>query len=181
METGKHHHHHESEAASSHKKASPEKLKVALFTVSSTRFRDRSLKDESGEIAKDLLQKAGHEVLYSVIDDDKRMIRYSLYRSLVVDSCDAVIFVGGTGLSPRDVTVEAISPLLDKTLDGFGEVFRRLSFDSIGSPAMMTRALAGAVYSRVVFCLPGSPDASRLGIDLILKELPHAVYIARGT
>ncbi len=109
------------------------------------------------------------------------MIRFSLYRSLVTDSCDAVIFLGGTGLSPRDVTVEAISPLLDKTLDGFGEIFRRLSYDAIGSPAMMTRAVAGVVDTKVVFCLPGSPDASTVGMDLILKELPHAVFIARST
>lgn len=182
METGKdQHHQHTSEAASSHKMASPEKLKVALITVSTSRFKYRSMKDESGEIARELVQKARHEVLYSVIDDDRRMIRYSLYKSLVIDNCDAVIFVGGTGLSPRDVTVEAISPLIDKNLDGFGEIFRRLSFDSIGSPAIMTRALGGVVDSRVVFCLPGSPDASKLGIELILKELPHAVFIARGT
>ncbi len=92
-----------------------------------------------------------------------------------------MIFLGGTGLSSRDVTFEAIAPLLDKSLDGFGEIFRRLSYDSIGSPAMMTRAIGGVVDSRVVFCLPGSPDAASLGMDLILKELPHAIFIARGT
>ncbi len=139
------------------------------------------MRDESGEIAKEALENAGHEYLYSVIDDSRPMIRFSLYRSLVTDSCDAVIFLGGTGLSPRDVTVEAISPLLDKTLDGFGEIFRRLSYDAIGSPAMMTRAVAGVVDTKVVFCLPGSPDASTVGMDLILKELPHAVFIARST
>jgi molybdopterin adenylyltransferase len=70
---------------------------------------------------------------------------------------------------------------LDKTLDGFGEIFRRLSFDSIGSPAIMTRAIAGTIDSAVVFCLPGSPDAASLGMELILKELAHAVFIAKGT
>jgi molybdenum cofactor biosynthesis protein B len=181
MEPSSHHHRHESQAASSHKNASPKKFKLALFTVSSSRFRDDTLRDESGEIAKRSVEKDGQEYSYSIIDDNRAMIRLSLYQSLVNEKCDAVIFLGGTGLSPRDVTVEAISPLLDKTLDGFGEIFRRLSYDSIGSPAMMTRAIAGIVDSTVVFCLPGSPDAAALGMDLILKELPHAIFIAHRT
>jgi molybdopterin adenylyltransferase len=176
-----HQHRHESKAAASHKEASPKNFKVALFTVSSSRFRDRSLGDESGEVGKRYLEKSGHDFLYSVIDDSKPMIRLSLYRSFLDEQCDAVIFLGGTGLSPRDVTIEAIAPLLDKTLDGFGEIFRRLSYDSIGSPSIMTRAIAGVVDSKVVFCLPGSPDAASIGMDLILKELSHAIYIARGS
>ena len=154
---------------------------MGLYTVSSSRFQNKALRDESGEIAKTSLRRAGHEVVYALIDDSRPLIRFSLYKSLVEDRCDAVIFLGGTGLSPRDVTFEAISPLLDKTLDGFGEIFRRLSYDEIGSPALMTRATAGVVDSKVVFCLPGSPDAAKLGIELILKELPHAIFIARGT
>jgi molybdopterin adenylyltransferase len=175
------HHHHDSSSAVSHKKSAPQKFKIGLFSVSSSRFRDSSLKDDSGEVAKESLERAGHEYIYSIIDDSRPQIRYSLYRSFVDERCDAVIFLGGTGLSPRDVTAEAVVPLLDKTLDGFGEVFRRLSYDSIGSPAMLTRAVAGLVDDRVVFCLPGSPDAAKLGMDLILRELPHAVFIARGT
>jgi molybdopterin adenylyltransferase len=175
------HHHHESAAASSHKESSAKKLKIALFTVSSSRFRDRNLKDESGDVAKRSLGEAGHECLYSIIDDCKSMIRLSLYQSIVTDDCDGVIYLGGTGLSPRDVTFEAVSPLLDKTLDGFGEIFRRLSYDSIGSPAVMTRAIGGVVDSTVVFCLPGSPDAVKLGMDLIMKELSHAVFIATSS
>jgi len=174
-------HHHESTAAVSHKSSSPKKIKIGLYTVSSSRFRDKLLQDESGNVAKEILEKAGHEFEYSLIDDDKALIRYSLYQSFLKYNCDAVIFLGGTGLSPRDVTVEAIVPLLDKTLDGFGEVFRRISYDSIGSPALMTRAIAGIVDDKVVFCLPGSPDAVKLGMDLILKELAHAVFIAKGS
>jgi len=179
-ETGQHHH-HESKSAASHKEASPKKLRVGLFTVSSSRFRDKTLRDDSGEVAKEYLEKAGLGFTFSVVDDSKPMIRFSLYNSIVHDNCDAVIFLGGSGLSPRDVTVEAIAPILDKTLDGFGEILRKLSYDSIGSPAIMTRAIAGVVDSKVVFVLPGSPDAAKLGMDLILKELPHAVFIARGT
>ena len=175
-----HHSHHESKAATSHKDASPQKIRVALFTVSSTRFRDKSLRDESGEIAKEYLEKKGHEFSYSVIDDSRPMIRLSLFKSLFEENFDVAIFLGGTGLSPRDVTFEAINPLFDKTLDGFGEIFRKLSYESIGSSAVMSRAIAGIIETKVVFCLPGSPDATDLGMDLILKELGHAVFIARG-
>ena len=170
----------ESDAAASHKLESPKRLILALFTVSSSRYRDSKLKDESGEIAMDTCRKAGHEFSHQVIDDSKSMIRVSLFNSLYDKNSDAAIFLGGTGLSPRDVTIEAISPLLDKRLDGFGEIFRRLSYDSIGSPALMTRAVAGTIESKLVYCLPGSPDAAKLGMELLLKELPHAVYISKS-
>ncbi|MHB1867667.1 MAG: MogA/MoaB family molybdenum cofactor biosynthesis protein [Nitrososphaerales archaeon] len=172
------HNHHTSHAAASHKHESPKKLKIALFTVSSSRFRDKKLTDETGEVALDLCKKAGHQCSLSIIDDSKSMIRLSLMKALYEDGNDAAILMGGTGLSPRDVTIEAVSPLIDKLLDGFGEIFRKISFDSIGSPALMTRSTAGTIENKPVFCLPGSPDAARLGIELALKELPHAVYIA---
>lgn len=108
------------------------------------------------------------------------MIRLSLMKALYEEKNDAAIFIGGTGLSPRDVTIEAVAPLLDKRLDGFGEIFRRISFDSIGSPALMTRSVAGTIENKPVFCLPGSPNATKVGIDLLLKELPHAVFIANS-
>ena len=167
-----------SHSAEEHKHESPRTLSISLFTVSSSRFRDPKLKDDSGEIAEELSRKAGHTCSIEVIDDDKSMIRLSLMKAIVEKKSDAVVFLGGTGLSPRDVTIEAVSPLLEKQLDGFGEIFRRLSFDSIGTPALMTRALAGTVDKKVVICLPGSPDAARTGMGLILKELPHAVFIA---
>ena len=170
----------ESDAAISHKHGSPKKVKLALFTVSSSRFRDSNLKDESGNLAKELCEKAGHEFSHRVIDDSKSMIRLGLFKALYEYNVDAAVFLGGTGLSPRDVTIEAISPLLDKRLDGFGEIFRRQSYDSIGSPALMSRAIAGTLESKLVYCLPGSPDAAKLGMDLVLKELSHAVFIAKS-
>jgi len=171
---------HESKSAVSHKEASPKKVRVALFTISSSRYRDKSLKDESGEITKELLRNEGYEFSYSVVDDSKPMIRLSLFKALFEENSDVAVLLGGTGLSPRDVTIEAVTPLLDKTLDGFGEIFRKLSFESIGSPALMSRALAGTMDTKLIFCLPGSPDASSLGMSLVLKEIRHAVFIARG-
>ncbi|MDA4111158.1 MAG: MogA/MoaB family molybdenum cofactor biosynthesis protein [Thaumarchaeota archaeon] len=169
-----------SAAVTSHRHDSPKKLKIALFTVSSSRYRDPNLDDDSGEIAKDLCQKAGHAFSHQIIDDSKPMVRLSLFKSLYENDCDATIFLGGTGLSPRDVTIEAVLPLIDKRLDGFGEIFRQLSYDSIGSAALMTRAIAGTIDSKLVYCLPGSPDAAKVGMDLVLKELPHAVFISKS-
>ena len=175
-----HAHRKESGATVSHKHGSPKKVKLALFTVSSSRFRDSSLKDESGDVAKELSAKAGHEFSHQIIDDSKPMIRLHLFKALYEKDADAAIFLGGTGLAPRDVTIEAISPLLDKRLDGFGEIFRRQSFDAIGSAALMTRAVAGTMEAKLVYCLPGSPDAAKIGMQLVLKELPHAVFIANS-
>jgi molybdopterin adenylyltransferase len=171
-------HHHTSHAAESHKHESPKKLKIALITVSSSRFQDKNITDESGDVALKLCTAAGHECSREIIDDSRSMIRLFLMKSLYEDGDDVVIFMGGTGLSPRDVTIEAVTPLLDKRLDGFGEIFRKQSFDSIGSPALMSRSIAGTIENKSVFCLPGSPDATKLGVELALKELPHISFIA---
>ena len=151
-----------------------------MFTISTSRFRDKSAKDESGELALELCVKAGHECFHKILDDDKPMIRLNLLRALYENNNDAAILLGGTGLAPRDVTIEAVLPLMDKQIDGFGEIFRKLSYDSVGSPALMSRAIGGVTGTKPVFCLPGSPDAVKLGIDLVLKELPHAVFIANS-
>jgi molybdopterin adenylyltransferase len=169
-----------SHAAKAHKHESPAVLKIAIFTVSSSRFRNKSLKDESGDVALELCRNAGHKCVSKVLDDDRTMIRLNVLEALHQDDVDAAILLGGTGLAPRDVTIEAVEPLIDKKLDGFGEIFRRLSYDRMGSAAMMSRAIAGISVNKPVFCLPGSPDAAQTGVELILKELPHAVFIARS-
>ena len=173
-------HHRVSHAAESHKHQSKDKIKIALFTISSSRFRDMALRDDTGELALSMCKKAGHDCSLSIIDDDRSMIRLALMKALYENQNEAAILMGGTGLAPRDVTVEAVAPLLDKKLDGFGEIFSRLSFDSIGSHALMTRTIAGTIGSKVVICLPGSPDAARVGVELALKELPPAIFIARS-
>jgi molybdopterin adenylyltransferase len=165
-------------APEKHKHEAPRRLKIVLITVSSSRYRDPSLGDESGSTALALCKRAGHDALLEIVDDDREMIRLHVLRGLFEESGDAAILIGGTGLAPRDVTIEAISPLLDKKLEGFGEMFRSKSFDSIGSAAFMTRALAGTIANKPIFCLPGSPDAATTGVSLALNELPHAVFIA---
>jgi len=109
------------------------------------------------------------------------MLRRALRTALVNKNIDAVIITGGTGLSSTDVTFESISPLLDRQIPGFGETFRRISYDEIGSAAMVSRAFAGMARKKAVFCLPGSPNGVRMAMEkLILPELGHIVGLARG-
>jgi molybdenum cofactor biosynthesis protein B len=114
-----------------------------------------------------------------VIDDASR-IAAEVARS-IADPPNAVVLTGGTGIGPRDVTVEAVLPLLDRCLDGFGEAFRRLSFDQIGPRALLSRAMGGVIGQTLVFALPGSPKAVELALErLIIPVLPHSGSMLRG-
>jgi molybdenum cofactor biosynthesis protein B len=139
------------------------------------------VEDVSGDLIETFLTQAGNIVaIRDLIPDDSDLIKKSLKQALNSPAVDAMIFVGGTGIAASDVTIETISPLLEKVLPGFGEIFRRLSFDEIGSAAMMSRALAGVAKGKAIFCLPGSPNAARLCMkELILPETPHVVKHAR--
>ena len=119
-------------------------------------------------------------VLRKIIADDKRVIEEAAKNVLGSAELDAAIFCGGTGIAPKDVTIEAVSPFFEKTLPGFGEIFRRLSYDKVGSSAVMSRAVAGVAKGKALFCIPGSPDAVRVSVEmLILPETPHIVRHAR--
>jgi molybdenum cofactor biosynthesis protein B len=169
----KHHDEHASRAASEHKSHAP--AQVAAFVVTCSDSRDTA-HDESGAVVRKLLEEAGHSVVgYKVVRDEPSAIREALDEA-VAAGARAFISTGGTGIGKRDSTLEALRPLLDKELPGFGELFRYLSFKEIGSPAMMSRAAAGIGRGLVIFALPGSPQAVRLALEeLILPELGHAV------
>lgn len=170
-----------SETAERHKAEAPKTLGFALFVCSSSRFREWQRKgrvdDPSGDLILELLERKGHRVvLRGVLPDDGAAIRQSVLKALEMDDVGVVITCGGTGVGAKDVTVEAVNPLLEKELPGFGELFRRLSYDEIGSAALMSRALAGVAKRKAVFVLPGSPQAVRLCVErLILPEAPHIV------
>ena len=174
-----------SESARIHKEKAPKKLKFAVFTVSTSRYEHlregEPVEDISGDIIQSLLESAGHEITFrKTISDDRKMIKESMHDSLNSSEVDAIVFCGGTGITSSDVTIETVSPFLEKTLPGFGEIFRRLSFDKIGSAAILTRAIAGVARTKVFFCIPGSPDAVRLCFEkLILTEVGHVVKHAR--
>jgi molybdenum cofactor biosynthesis protein B len=154
-------------------------VRVAAVTVSDTRT---VADDESGARLRERLEAAGFVVSFrAIVRDEPEELRAILAQVVVEDLADAIVTTGGTGVAPRDRTYEALEALLEKRLDGFGEAFRRLSWDEIGPRAVLSRALAGTYQGRVVAALPGSPKAIALAIDRILGPiLGHAVALARG-
>lgn len=155
-----------------HKAQAPSHLSCAVITASNTRTEKT---DDSGRYAQRALRDAGHRVaFYAVVKDESDALRGALETAL--GKASVVIVNGGTGLSPTDVTIETVAPLLDKRMDGFGELFRWLSYRDIGSAAILSRALAGVIGEAFVACLPGSPGAVRLALEeVLLPELGHIV------
>jgi molybdenum cofactor biosynthesis protein B len=151
---------------------------IALLTVSDTRTPDT---DRSGGIARSLVERAGHRVVdYRILPDEPERIAGCVGEWLDRQDCEAVVVNGGTGVAARDRTYEAVSGLLDIRLDGFGELFRMLSYEQVGSSAMLSRAIAGIARGRPLFSVPGSPKAVELALErLILPELGHLLEILR--
>jgi molybdenum cofactor biosynthesis protein B len=174
-----------SESTKQHKAKAPKQLNFAVFVCSTSRYQEmqkgEKTTDVSGDTIEALLKNAGHKVLVrKVIADDKGMIVEAARSVLGSAELDAAVFCGGTGIAPKDVTIETVTPFFEKTLPGFGEIFRRLSYDKMGSAAVMSRAAAGVAKGKVLFCIPGSPDAVRVSVEtLILPETPHIVKHAR--
>ena len=162
-----------SHAEREHKHHAPRSVRLAVVTVSDSRTRET---DEGGALVADLATRAGHAVAdRALVRDDAHAIRVAL-RDALQAGADAIVFTGGTGIAPRDVTIEALAPRFGKRIPGFGELFRMLTFQELGSVAMASRAEAGVVGGALVFLLPGSPDACRLAMErLILPELGHLV------
>lgn len=161
-----------SHPAHHHRKTAALKVPTAIVTVSDTRTLET---DTGGARIAELLAGAGHPVVSrEVVPDEPERIRAALVRWLHSDGVQAVILTGGTGVAPRDVTPETVEPLLDRVVPGFGELFRMLSWQDVGSAALLSRALAGLAAGRVVFVLPGSRAAVELALEkLILPELGH--------
>jgi molybdenum cofactor biosynthesis protein B len=157
-----------------HEKHARHNLKVGVITASDTRTPET---DESGQLIRTLLEAAGHCVdYYAVVPDDGEKISAALVSNL--ENLDAVIINGGTGITARDATTEVVKSILDKELEGFGELFRMLSFQEIGAAAMMSRAIAGVRHGKFVAALPGSPDACRLAMEkLLIPQLSHITYL----
>lgn len=152
----------------------------AVLTVSDSRTLES---DRSGSICAGCLENGGHRVLERALTpDDPPAIRERLSSWLSDPACDGVLVNGGTGVAERDRTYEVVSALLDRRLDGFGELFRSLSYAEVGSSAMLSRAVGGIARGRIVFSLPGSPAAVRLAMDrLIMPELGHLLgLLSRG-
>lgn len=153
-------------------------LGVAVVTVSSSRTLDD---DPSGDSIVAGLTEAGHEVVVrELIDDDYDGVQGTVDRLVGRDDVHLVVTTGGTGVTPDDVTVDAVEPLLDRTLPGFGELFRRFSYEEIGTRTVATRATAGIAADVLVCCLPGSEAAASLGVsELVVPEAPHLVGLVQ--
>lgn len=147
-------------------------LNIAILTVSDTRTEAT---DKSGALLKDRLESAGHRLADKAIEpDDMYRIRAAVSRWIADPGVDVVITTGGTGVTGRDGTPEAVTPLLDKTIDGFGEVFRALSFEDIGTSTLQSRCVAGVANGTYLFSLPGSSNACATGWDkLIASQLDY--------
>jgi len=139
----------------------PEKaLTVSVLTISDSRTREN---DSSGRTLITGIKEAGHQLgSYEIVTDDLYLIRAKIALLIADSTCDAIITTGGTGLTGRDVTPDAVQPLFDKEIPGFGELFRHLSFEDIGSSTMLSRSLAGLANGTLIFCLPGSTGACQL-------------------
>jgi molybdenum cofactor biosynthesis protein B len=167
-----------SESVEKHREASPDKISVAVLTISDTRTPET---DTGGNVIVELMREAGHEISRrEIVRDDAPRIEVVLQDLLADTAIDTIITTGGTGISARDTTYEVVSRLIDKKLDGFGEIFRMLSYEEIGAAAILSRALAGAVGSKFLACLPGSTNAVRLAMEkLLVPEIPHVVFELR--
>jgi molybdopterin adenylyltransferase len=159
--------------------SSEHRVRIATLTLSDTRTPDD---DEGGRTLGDLLRAHGFEVVsHAILREEPALLRAAIAQICDVRHADALVVTGGTGIAPRDRTIETLAPLFDKTLDGFGEAFRRLSWDQIGPNAILSRAVAGVVHNVVVVALPGSVKAVHLGVEAILAPtLAHATALAQG-
>jgi molybdenum cofactor biosynthesis protein B len=164
-------------ASVSHHQPGP--VRVATRTLSDTRTIED---DEGGRLLGELCREAGFEVVsHAIVREEPEALRAAVVELLDAGGVDAIVLTGGTGIAPRDRALETIEPMLEKTVDGFGEAFRRMSFDEIGPRGLLSRATMGVARGRVIVALPGSPNAVRLGVTKLLAPmLAHAVGLASG-
>lgn len=157
-----------------HKHTAPKKVNCAVVIISGSRTEQN---DESGKLIMQTLKDNGHQVTsYDILRNDAGAIHKKLDELLNDDGLQVIITSGGTGASRMDLTIETISPVLDKKLDGFGELFRFLTYQEIGTGSILSRAMAGVARGKVIICLPGSTAAVRLAVEqIILPEIGHLV------
>jgi len=170
-----------------HKENAQISYKCAIVTISTSRYekygkidRPERAEDASGKLIWGMIQVQGSKVVhYELIPDNLEMIREAFKRSLYSEA-DVIISNGGTGLSPNDVTIEAVAPFIEKEMPGFGELFRLKSIEQVGNSVILSRAIAGVARGKVIFCLPGSPNAVKLALELILPEMGHILKHVKG-
>jgi len=170
-----------------HKENVPKSYKCAILTVSTSRYekyhkadRPERAEDASGKLIWGMtLVQGGQVVHYELVPDNIDMIRDAL-KTCLYSEADVIVINGGTGISPQDITIEAVMPFFEKEMPGFGELFRHKSIEQIGNSVILTRTAAGVARQKVIFCLPGSPNAVKLALELVLPEMGHILKHVKG-
>lgn len=177
-----------SRTTAKHKSEAPKNVRAAVITISDSKFdymwsKNKSLEetdDVSGKYIVRQLRKKGNEVVfYTLVPDHEGIIGETIDHIVATYAPDIIITTGGTGIGSRDVTIEAVKSIFEKNIEGFGELFRKKSFEKLGSAALLTRATAGVYSGVVIFSLPGSPDAVKTGMEIILREAGHIIKHVR--
>ena len=165
-----------------HRETAPKHLRIAVLVVSDSRaaaMREGRDEDITGKLIEQRAGEAGHETTRLIVSDQADEIKKAVQGFIADKKVDVVITAGGTGLARRDVTIETLSPLFEKEFPGFGEILRRIGYEKVGTPALLTLATAGTIERKPVFCLPGAPNAAEVAMGLILPELGHVIKHAR--
>lgn len=168
----------------SHRKNAPTDLSVEIVTVSSSRFEkmeaDERYADEAGDVAEEESRRMGFAISKRALVSDNAGMLQTYVNRFLSGKADVLLLTGGTGVSPRDITIETVSEFFEKELDGFGELLRRESYTKIGAASALTRATAGVAKGKLIVCMPGSPDAVRTALVAFGSEIPHAIFVARS-
>ena len=162
-----------SETAEKHKNESNDDINCGIITLSDSRKSEKL--DLSGKYISQALESHYKVIEKEIISDEKNELIDSIEK-MISKKTDVIITTGGTGLDTRDITVETVESLFEKKIEGFGEIFRLKSYEEIGASAILSRATAGIYKKTIIFCMPGSPNAVKTGMDLIINELPHFVH-----
>ena len=163
-----------SETMELHKKKAPIKVSCGVITLSDRFSNDEEgrEKDLSGKYLIDELSKKYDIDDYRILPDEKDILRNAI-EEMIGDNIDVIITTGGTGLESRDITIETVEPLFEKEMKGFGEIFRAISYEELGAGSLLSRATAGIYKKTIIFCLPGSPNAVKTGLNIFFDELGH--------
>ncbi|MDR3223626.1 MAG: MogA/MoaB family molybdenum cofactor biosynthesis protein [Methanobrevibacter sp.] len=163
-----------SETTEKHRKETSRIINCGIIILSDTISKSQNKDDDkSGQYILEKLSDNKYDVVdYKIISDDKDTLK-STIDDMINKDIDVIFTSGGTGISSRDITIETVTLLFEKELVGFGEIFRLKTYEELGSPAILTRATSGIYKNTLIFCMPGSPNAVKLGLSLVIDELPH--------
>ncbi len=161
-----------------HRKKSPSKVKIGVITLSDSKYKDylqSKQTDVSGKMITDAVENKNELVSYFIIPDDPKLLLSKVIDIIENQRADVIITTGGTGIGSRDITIETFKAIFEKELTGFGEIFRYETYKELGTGALLSRATAGVYKKTLIISMPGSPNAVKLGLKLILPELRHLV------